>query len=147
MLYVNKAAIELFGCDDLEDFKKLTGYTFRGMLHPEDYAAVSNYIVEQIETNEDNMDYVEYRIIRKDGEVCWVDDYGHFTVTEAYGGVYYVFISDITEKRRRLEEERSLIEEEESAAKLAQLMGSVASLLSNMPAMSFSKDAKYGRRL
>ena len=28
----------------------------------------------------------------------WVDDYGHFTETKTYGGVYVVFISDITEK-------------------------------------------------
>ena len=44
------------------------------------------------------MDYAVYRIIRKDGEVRWVDDYGHFTETKTYGGVYVVFISDITEK-------------------------------------------------
>ena len=148
LLYVNKATIDIFGCDDLEDFKRLTGYTFKGMLHPEDYAAVSDSIVEQIDASEDHMDYVEYRIIRKDGAVRWVDDYGHFTVTEAFGGIYYVFISDITEKRERAEEEkRSLIAEVESAAQLAQLMGSVASLLSNMPAMSFSKDAETGRYL
>ena len=99
LLYVNQAVINLFGCDDLEDFKKLTGYTFRGMLHPEDYAEVSGSINEQIKSSDNNLDYVEYRIIRKDGSVCWVDDYGHYTETEAYGGVYYVFISDITKKR------------------------------------------------
>ncbi len=99
VLYANQAVINLFGCDDLEDFKKLTGYTFRGMLHPEDYAEVSGSINEQIKSSDDNLDYVEYRIIRKDGSVCWVDDYGHYTETEAYGGVYYVFISDITKKR------------------------------------------------
>ncbi len=99
LLYANQAVINLFGCDDLEDFKKLTGYTFRGMLHPEDYAEVSGSINEQIKSSDDNLDYVEYRIIRKDGSVCWVDDYGHYTETEAYGGVYYVFISDITKKR------------------------------------------------
>ena len=60
------------------------------MLHPEDYAAVSDSIVDQIDTSEDHMDYVEYRIIRKDGAVRWVDDYGHYTETEAYGGIYYV---------------------------------------------------------
>lgn len=53
------------------------------MLHPEDYAAVSDSIVDQIDTSEDHMDYVEYRIIRKDGAVRWVDDYGHYTETEA----------------------------------------------------------------
>ncbi len=99
LLYANQAVVNLFGCDDLEDFKKLTGYTFRGMLHPEDYAEVSGSINEQIKSSDDNLDYVEYRIIRKDGSVCWVDDYGHYTETEAYGGVYYVFISDITKKR------------------------------------------------
>ena len=36
----------------------------------------------------------------------WVDDYGHFTETEAYGGIYYVFISDITEKRERMESDQ-----------------------------------------
>lgn len=40
------------------------------------------------------------------------------------------------------EENRRLAGEVQSAAKLSDLMGSVASLLSNMPAMSFSKDAE-----
>ena len=103
LLYANQAVFDIFGCDDLEDFKRLTGYTFKGMLHPEDYAAVSGSIVEQIDASDDAMDYVEYRIIRKDGAVRWVDDYGHYTQTDAYGPVYYVFISDITEKRARQE--------------------------------------------
>ena len=108
LLYANKAVFDIFGCDDLEDFKRLTGYTFKGMLHPEDYAAVSGSIEDQIDTREDNMDYVEYRIIRKDGAVRWVDDYGHYVDTDAYGGVYYVFISDITEKRAQREKSYAL---------------------------------------
>ena len=108
LLYANKACFDIFGCDDLEDFKRLTGYTFKGMLHPDDYEAISNSIVEQIDTSEDNIDYVEYRIVRKDGSVRWVDDYGHYTDTDAYGGVYYVFISDITEKRERMESDKAV---------------------------------------
>jgi len=103
LLYANQAVIELFGCDDLEDFKRLTGFTFRGMLHPDDYAAIGKSIDEQIARSADNLDYVEYRIVRKDGSVRWVDDYGHYTETEADGGIFYVFISDITEKRERME--------------------------------------------
>jgi len=110
LLYVNKALLNIYGCDSLEEFKALTGYTFRGMVHPEDYAGVVASIGEQIEENDENFDYVEYRIIRKDGSVRWVDDYGHYTHTNAYGGIYYVFISDITEKR---EESLRLIEEDE----------------------------------
>ena len=51
---------------------------------------------------------MEYRIIRKDGAVRWVDDYGHYTQTDAYGGIYYVFISDITEKRERMESDMAV---------------------------------------
>ena len=143
LIYANHTVFEIFGCEDLEDFRRLTGYTFRGIVHPDDFESVSNTINEQISRGD--MDYLEYRIIRKDGEVRWVDDYGHFTETEAYGGIFYVFISDITDKRKRMEEEkRRLAEEVQSAAKLADLMASVASLLSNMPAMSFSKDAETG---
>ena len=42
----------------------------------------------------------------------WVDDYGHFTETEAYGGIYYVFISDITEKRERMESDQKKYQRE-----------------------------------
>ncbi len=65
LIYANHAVFDIFGCDDLEDFKALTGFTFRGMLHPEDYQAISESIQTQILHNEDNLDYVEYRIIRK----------------------------------------------------------------------------------
>ena len=98
LLYVNKAAINIFGCADLEDFKELTGYTFKGMVHPDDYQRISDSIVQQMGTNKDQMDYTEYRIIRKNGDVRWVDDYGHYAETKSYGGIYVVFISDITEK-------------------------------------------------
>ncbi|MBQ7371230.1 MAG: response regulator, partial [Blautia sp.] len=37
------------------------------------------------------------------GAIRWVDDYGHYAETDTYGGVYCVFISDITEKRERME--------------------------------------------
>ena len=104
LLYANQAVFDIFGCKDQEEFRQLTGNTFRGMLHPEDYAAISKSITAQIGSSEDNNDYVEYRIIRKDGEIRWVDDYGHYAETETYGGIYYVFISDITEKRKEREE-------------------------------------------
>ena len=110
LLYANGACLRIFGCDDLEQFKRLTGYTFRGMLHPEDYRVVSDSIARQIAESEDSIDYVEYRIIRRDGAVRWVDDYGHYTETEAYGGVHYVFISDITEKRAKQEKDQRVRE-------------------------------------
>ena len=103
LLYANRVVFQLFGCADETEFRELTGYTFRGMVYREDYDAINASIVQQISGSEEQMDYAEYRITRKDGAVRWVDDYGHFAQTEAYGGVYTVFISDITEKKTKRE--------------------------------------------
>ncbi len=122
LIYANKAVFRIFGCADLEEFKAFTGFTFRGMVHPEDYEKISGSIVTQIDAGGEQMDYAEYRIIQKNGDVRWVDDYGHYAQTEAYGGVYVVFISDITEKhalqeqgtaeKQREKEKRAALQEE-----------------------------------
>ena len=70
LLYVNEALLRIFGCDTLDQFRDLTGYTFKGLVHPEDFEAIQSSIDDQIadESNK-NLDYVEYRIIRRDGSV------------------------------------------------------------------------------
>ena len=108
LLYANKAVFKIFGCETLEEFKQLTGYTFKGMLYPDDYEKVSSSIVDQIEKSQGNLDYVEYRIVRKDGKVRWLDDYGHYVNSDVYGGLFYVFISDITEKRVQMEADKAV---------------------------------------
>ena len=103
LVYANKPVFDIYGCSDLEEFKALTGFTFQGMIHPDDHDRVSASIPQQIDASEDQMYYVEYRILQKNGKLRWVDDYGHFCETKAYGGVFVVFISDITEKREQRE--------------------------------------------
>ncbi len=107
LIYANKPVFDIFGCADLEEFKELTGFTFRGMVHPDDYDRITASIVQQIGTSEEQMDYAEYRITRRDGRIRWVDDYGHYCSTKTYGGIYVVFISDITEKREQWETDRA----------------------------------------
>ncbi len=109
LIYANDATISLFGCETIDEFKELTGFKFKGMLHPDDYAAVTDSVNNQIRISTENIDHVEYRIIRKDGSVRWIDDYGHYTETDNYGGIYYVFIADITEQHD--EEERNDLKE------------------------------------
>jgi PAS domain S-box-containing protein len=92
----------------LEEFKKLTGYTFPGIVHPDDLNEVQESILRQIETNHKNIDYVEYRIIRKDGSIRWVDDFGRLAHSENYGDVFYVFIRDITDFHDAREENMRL---------------------------------------
>ena len=105
LLYANEAMLHIFGCGTEEELRQLTGGSFRGLVHPEDLERIERSIREQIaDSANENLDYVEYRILRRDGEVRWVEDHGRFAHIDGFGGVYYVFISDITEKRRAQDE-------------------------------------------
>lgn len=104
ILYVNDIVCDIFGCGTVEEFRELTGYTFRGMVYRDDYPAVVESILSQVEASEKNLDFVEYRIQRKDGTLRWVDDYGRLVHTEDQGDVYYVMMRDITEQRMEREE-------------------------------------------
>ena len=110
LLFVNDVILDIFGCETIEEYKEFTGFIFRGNVHPEDVDIMETSISQQVEANDKRLDYVEYRIIRKDGEVRWVEDFGRLVDTEDYGEVYYVFIRDITEKyimAKELEEKRN----------------------------------------
>jgi len=98
LIYANRALFRIFGCEDLEEFQKYTGYTFPGLVYPEDLDTAERSIRRQIGTCGNDMDYVEYRIVRKDGAVRWIEDYGHFVHTDLYGDLFYVFVEDATEK-------------------------------------------------
>ena len=76
----------------LDVMNMMTGGSFRGMVHPEDYVSVSNSINKQIERSEDNMDFVKYRIITKKGVVKQVRDYGHLVHDAGDTDLYYVFL-------------------------------------------------------
>ncbi|MBR1572556.1 MAG: diguanylate cyclase [Lachnospiraceae bacterium] len=97
ILYLNRKVLDIYGCETRDEFMELTGGTFQGMVHPEDFDEIQKSIDMQIDDeNGDGMDHVIYRIIRKDGAVRTVDDYGHFSHSDDYGDIYYVFINDIS---------------------------------------------------
>ena len=101
IIYANQAMVRMFNCDSIEEFRSLTGNSFRGIVHPQDLEPVEQSIREQIAQSKYDLDYVEYRIIQKGGEVRWIEDYGHFIHTDAAGDVFYVFAGDATEKKQR----------------------------------------------
>ncbi len=109
LLYANAAMLRLFGCTDFTELCALTGGTFRGLVHPDDLETVEESICIQIANSRYDLDYVEYRIIRKDGSVRWVEDHGHFVQSEGLGNIFYVFISDATEKKERQMAEREAL--------------------------------------
>ncbi len=98
ILCVNKNLLDIFECSTVEEFKNLTGYDFHGMVYPDDGAEVQTSINRQIKGKYGGYDHVEYRIITKNGDIRWIDDYGHFSRSEEYGDVFYVFLFDITER-------------------------------------------------
>ena len=114
ILYINKPALHIFGCENVEQFAALTGNTFKGLVYPEDYESIRVSINEQIEKNSiEKLDYVEYRIVRRDGSIRWLEDYGHYHDNGETGGVYYVFISDITEKHEQFEKVQDIREQQD----------------------------------
>ena len=108
LIYANQALAEIFGCDSMEQFREYTGWTFQGLVHPEDWERVDQSIQQQIAENGDDLDYVEYRITRRDGSIRWLQDYGHFVRTSLYGDVFYVFVEDATQRHlKELSEART----------------------------------------
>jgi len=101
LIFINSAVLRIFGCKTEEEFVELTGFTFKGMVYSEDLEEVESSIVQQIENSIYDLDYVEYRIVQKDGSVRWIEDYGHFMHTEIYGDIFYVFIEDATDRLKK----------------------------------------------
>lgn len=101
IIYANKALLRICQCDTLSEFRQLTKNSFQGFVYPPDLAVVEQSIKEQITASQYDLDYVEYRIRRKDGQIRWIEDYGHFIHTDSIGDIFYVFISDATEKREQ----------------------------------------------
>jgi PAS domain S-box-containing protein len=108
--FVNPPVLEMFGCKNIEEFREFTGNSFKGMVHPDDYKRISSEISEQIKHSDNKMDYIHYRIVRKDGTVRWIDDCGHLEVSTVGEGskLFYVFIRDITDEMTAQQKSRLL---------------------------------------
>ncbi len=108
LLYANPGAMQIFGCRTMDEFMEHIGNSFQGIVHPDDLDRVEWDIQMQIHESDTNMDYVQYRIIRKDGEIRWVDDYGHLENSEwgEENRLFYVFIKDITDKITKVQKDK-----------------------------------------
>lgn len=100
IIHLNDEVLYIYGCSTIEEFKKLTGNSFRGMVYKDDLDKVESSICKQICSNLKNLDYVEYRIQRLDGEIRYVEDFGKLVNTDD-GDYFFVFITDITEKHNK----------------------------------------------
>ncbi|MBR3525656.1 MAG: EAL domain-containing protein [Lachnospiraceae bacterium] len=95
ILYADGNVIQLYGCETLEEFREYTGNSFRGMVHPEDYHKIQNQIQAQTMFGEKRHDYVRYRILTKQGEERYIEDFGHLLHGKNGKSFFYVFIVDV----------------------------------------------------
>lgn len=93
--FVSQGVLDLFGYATEGEFREATGNSFSGLVHPGDLARVEREIQEQASVR--GYDAVEYRIIRKDGSIRWVEDRGRLVERDNVLW-FYVVLLDMTEK-------------------------------------------------
>ena len=93
--FAEQNVIELFGCKTIEEFREYTGNSFKGMVHPDDLDKIWNEIQAQTFTSEKKHDYVRYRILTKQGETRYIEDFGHLLHGEGGQKFFYVYIVDV----------------------------------------------------
>lgn len=94
ILYANSWLLSMLGCSTFAEFLELTGGSFATLVHPEDREQVERDIRQQIAGSRSKLDFVNYRVIRKDGSVRRVEEFGHRVFIPGVGAVYYVFFLD-----------------------------------------------------
>ena len=99
LLAVDSSIASIYRCTSVEEFREYVGNSFKGMVHPDDRERIEKEINEQVNSNEWKMDYIKYRILRKDGTIGYINDFGHLEDGLGDGNQYFqVFILDVTEQ-------------------------------------------------
>lgn len=98
--------------EDFDEFLEYVGGSFQGMVHPEDLNKTQNLIQVQTSLGEMRHDYVRYRIITKQGDARYIEDFGHL-LHSVYGRSYFfVFIVDVDQNEYYNRNRNSLAEME-----------------------------------
>ncbi|QFJ53555.1 GGDEF and EAL domain-containing protein [Pseudobutyrivibrio xylanivorans] len=95
ILFADSNVISLFGCENFEEFMEFVGGTFKGMVYPEDLYKIENQIQAQTVFGDKRHDYVRYRIVNKQGETKYIEDFGHLLHWNNGKSFFYVFIVDV----------------------------------------------------
>ena len=112
VLYAGPNVLQLYGCDNMGEFIEHTGGTFKGMVHPEDYNRIVNQIQAQTVFGEKKHDYVRYRILTRQGDVRFVEDFGHLLHRGDGKSYYYVYIVDVDQNEYYNKNRNSIAEAE-----------------------------------
>ncbi len=76
LLYANKAALDIFGCENLEDMVRTCRGDYLNFFHPEDYRHHAD-TARLAWGNEDNYEFhAQYRVVTKSGAIKMLSDSG-----------------------------------------------------------------------
>ncbi|MCR5324176.1 MAG: GGDEF and EAL domain-containing protein [Lachnospiraceae bacterium] len=95
ILFADENILRLYGCSTFQEFVEFVGGSFKGMVYPGDLEKIQNEIQAQTLFGEKRHDYVKYRIRNKQGEIRYVEDFGHLLHGVGYKSYFYVFIVDV----------------------------------------------------
>ena len=95
ILFADRNVIALFGCGSFKEFIDFTGGTFKGMVYEKDLHKIESDILAQTFNSGKRHDYVRYRIVTKQGDIRYVEDFGHLLYDSQKSCYYYVFIVDV----------------------------------------------------
>ena len=95
ILFADQNVVQMYNCETLEEFREYVGNTFTGMVYKEDLHKIQNEIQAQTMFGEKRHDYVRYRIKPKNGEVRYIEDFGHLLHGASGHKFFYVFIVDV----------------------------------------------------
>lgn len=103
ILYADENVVRLYGCESFEEFIEYVGNSFQNMVHPDDLEEAEHSINAQTLESGHRHDYLRYRIITKQGNVRYIEDFGHIVFDTDGHAYFYVFIIDV-EKREYFNE-------------------------------------------
>lgn len=105
ILYANPVALNLFGCENYEQLLEMTEGSFFRLIHPGDLDSIREKLVLRTMENSDVTENVVYRIVKRDGSVCFVESFGKQVTDEQGKQYYFVLLADFSEKKHQLETE------------------------------------------
>ena len=94
ILYVNARVLDIFECDNVEQFREFAGVHFKNVILPEDFDEVNEALRDQILSRSDTTKQMSYRARTYKGKVKRIYHVGKVFMNTPYGSIFSAFLSE-----------------------------------------------------